>query len=60
MLCCAEFAWARAEMPDWFRMVNRDKLATHGWNVRRGGCRLRRRSVLRLVADHVAGCLQPV
>ena len=28
MLCWAEFAWARAEIPDWFRMVYRDRLAT--------------------------------
>src|SRR5438477_4335460 len=28
ILCCAEFACARAEMPDWFRMVNCESLAT--------------------------------
>src|SRR5215813_13011181 len=27
-LCCAEFACARAEMPDWFKIVKRERFAT--------------------------------
>lgn len=28
MLCCAEFACASAEMPDWFRIENSERLVT--------------------------------
>src|SRR5690242_4208532 len=28
MLCCEEFACARAEIPDWFRIENSDRLVT--------------------------------